>query len=165
MKFSNEQVRKMRELASMGMRRREICLQFQISGGQLDRILAGTSRLGAGGAISDGALPDRRPDIEKINEMTVEQFNQMVEKGRDIVPAKKVFIPELDRQLRPKEDWSIEGMKKKLAQLRGEAPDESQTEVSPSGIPLPPDWMENYGGQDERRPNDPNELLDELMKK
>jgi hypothetical protein len=163
--WTNTEIKQIREERSMGAKIRDLCRKWDMSEGHMGRILAGTARKEAGGPINTGqTLNDRRPDIEKISEMTVEEFNAMVEKGRETVPAKKVFIPELERQLRPKEDWSIEGMRKKLAQLEGQS-DDTPTEVAPSGIPLPPDWMENYGGQNERRPNDPNDLLDELMKK
>lgn len=159
----DSQIREIRERRQMGESKQSLCLAFRISGGHLDRILNGTARLEAGGPITGGVIAESsRLEKDQVLSMTPEELAEYHLKTKDLAPVKTVYIPELERQLRGKEDWSIEGMRKRLAQGRvGETP----TEVSPSGIPLPPDWMENYGGQDERRPNDPNELLDELMKK
>lgn len=170
MKFlSDTQIRTIRERRSMGETKQRLCLEFKISGGHLDRILNGTARLGAGGPLSSGELiQEAKIDVKRLSEMTDEERTAFILKGKETAGVKDLPpMPDLDRRMgKETPRMTTEYLKAELERIRKEKGQASiETPTTPDGYPLPPDWMENYGGQDEKRPNDPNELLDELMKK
>jgi hypothetical protein len=167
--WSDSDVKRMRELRSMGASKVELCLQFKISGGHLDRILNGTARISAGGPLSGGqVLRDERMDGERIFDMTPEEQVKLIEEGRE---KAGVRMPDFGL---PKEDpselaqsYGARTRAQLMAERFGRRPKDKpvfDVAISPSGIPIEPELMKLYGEQNEVKGPDADGLLDDLMK-
>lgn len=155
----------------MGATHNALCLRWQMSPGHLARVLAGTTRVEAGGPIQSGAV---LPTL--INGMTKEEIDLAAKISGDKVEA--LLKKQAEREMLPSMDYSERALNygarvrpKRGLDLKAVQPTisrpvhHSDIPVTASGVPLPPDWKD-FASEEETvvKQSDADQLLDELMK-
>lgn len=166
--WSDAEIKEMREQASRRVKRREICRQFGISGGHLERVLSGMSRTGAGGPLISGEILDT-----VVNGMTEAQVNEQHKEALDRLEEVQRRREEREKSELPSEralgygartiaDRFSPGFVERMAKIQ----QERELRLSPSGVPLPPDF-EEFAVPEESvvKQSDADLMIDELMKK